>query len=148
MLNLPWNEAAALRAAQAAGAAVLALAVALVARRSGIRLGKETVIALARGLGQIVAIGLLLTLVLGGARWISAFVLLGMMLAGAVIAARRTRKHIPGIFQVTASSILIGAGVVICVMVASGVIDTAPGTLIPVESMLDRQRDEHNRAGA
>lgn len=135
MLNLLWNEAAVLRAEQAAGAALLALTVALVARRSGIRLGKETVFALARGLGQIVVVGLLLIFILGGVRWISAIVLLAMMMAGAAIAARRTR-HIPGIFQVTTSSILIGAGAVISLMVASGVIDAAPATLIPVGSML------------
>jgi putative ABC transport system permease protein len=58
-----------------------------------------------------------------------------MMLAGAVIAAQRTR-HIPGILQVTVCSILLGAGLVIGIMVGLGVIDRAPATLIPVGSIL------------
>ena len=57
------------------------------------------------------------------------------MLAGAVIAARRT-KHIPGILQVTTRSIVVGAGLVIGIMVILGVIDRTPATLIPVGSML------------
>jgi putative ABC transport system permease protein len=76
-----------------------------------------------------------LTLVLGSAQWLSAFVLLGMMLAGALIAAQRT-KDIPGVLQVTMRSILLGAGLVIGGMVGLGVIDSAPATLIPVGSIV------------
>jgi UDP-glucose/iron transport system permease protein len=83
-----------LRAAQAVGAAIFALIVAYLARRVGIRLLSEAAVALVRGISQIVVVGLLLTLVLGSAQWLSAFVLLGMMLAGALIAAQRT-KDIP-----------------------------------------------------
>jgi putative ABC transport system permease protein len=125
----------ALRAAQAIGAAIVALIVAYLARRAGIRLQRESVVALVRGISQIVIVGVLLTFVLGRAQWLSAFVLLGMMLAGAVIASQRT-KHVPGILQVTMRSILLGAGLVIGIMVGLGVIDTAPATLIPVGSML------------
>jgi len=84
-----------LRAAQAVGAAIFPLAVAYVARWAGIRLLSEAAVALVRGVGQIILVGLLLTLVLGSAQWLSAFLLLGMMLAGAFIAAQRT-KDIPG----------------------------------------------------
>jgi putative ABC transport system permease protein len=135
MLNDFLSNPIALRAAQAAGAAVFALVVAYMASRAGIRMQGQTVAALVRGIGQIVIVGLLLTFVLGSAHWLSAFVLLGMMLAGAYIASQRTR-HIPGILQVTMSSILLGAGLVIGIMAGLGVIDTAPATLIPVGSMI------------
>jgi putative ABC transport system permease protein len=135
MLNQLFPDPMALRAAQAIGAAIVALIVAYLARRAGIRLQRESVVALVRGISQIVIVGVLLTFVLGRAQWLSTFVLLGMMLAGAVIASQRT-KHVPGILQVTMRSILLGAGLVIGIMVGLGVIDTAPATLIPVGSML------------
>ena len=135
MLNQLFNDPIALRAAQAISAAIVALVVAFIARGQGIHLQREAVIALLRGISQIIVVGLLLTFILEGAQWLSAIVLLAMMLAGAVIAARRT-KHIPGILQVTTRSILVGAGLVIGIMVALGVIDRTPATLIPVGSML------------
>ena len=135
MLNQLFPDPMALRAAQAVSAAIVALMVAYLAHRAGIRMQKETAVALLRGISQIVIVGLLLTFVLGSAQWLSAFVLLGMMLAGAIIAAQRT-KHIPGILQVTMRSIILGAGLVIGVMVGLGVIDRAAATLIPVGSMI------------
>jgi putative ABC transport system permease protein len=135
MLNQLFHDPIALRAAQAAGAAVFALVVAFLARGQGIHLERETVVALARGIVQIIIVGFVLTYVLGSQQRLSGFLLLAMMVAGAVIAARRT-KHIPGVMQVTLSSILLGSGMVLAVMVALGVIDVAPTTLIPVGSML------------
>ena len=95
----------------------------------------ESVVALARGICQIVLVGLLLKFVLGGSRWLSAIVLPAMMLAAASIAAQRS-KNIPGVYQVTVGAILPGAGLVIAIMVALGVIDSGPAILIPVGSML------------
>jgi putative ABC transport system permease protein len=135
MLNLLFPDPMALRIAQAVSAAFFAVMVAYLARWAGIRMQRESVVALVRGISQIVIVGLLLTLVLGSVQWLSAFVLLGMMLAGAVIAAQRTRQ-IPGILQVTMRSILLGAGLVIGVMVCLGVIDRAPAILIPVGSLV------------
>jgi putative ABC transport system permease protein len=124
-----------LRAAQAVGAAIFALIVAYLARWAGIRLLSEAAVALVRGISQIIVVGLLLTIVLGSAQWLSAFVLLSMMLAGALIAAQRA-KDIPGVLQVTMRSILLGAGLVIGGMVGLGVIDSAPATLLPVGSIV------------
>jgi len=135
MLNPLFSDPLALRAVQAGCAALFALIVAWLASRSGIRLQRETVAALMRGSSQIVIVGLLLLLILRGAHWLSAFVLLAMMLAGAAIAAQRTRS-IPGVLRVTIRSILLGSGIVIGSMAALGVIETAPATLIPVGSML------------
>jgi putative ABC transport system permease protein len=135
MLNQFFTDPIALRAAQAIGAAILALIVALVARGYGIQMVRETIVALVRGIIQITIVGFVLIFVLGGAEWLTIIVLVAMMVAGAVIAARRA-KHIPGVLHVTLSSILLGSGVVIAVMVFLGVIDTAPGSLIPVVSMI------------
>lgn len=135
MLNHLFHDPTALLAAQTVGAAALALAVAFAASRHGIPLRREAATALSRGIGQIIVVGLLLTFVLGSAQWLTTFVLLGMMVAGAVIAARRTRR-IPGILQVTIRSVSLSAGVVIVAMIVLGVVDRAPATLIPVGSML------------
>jgi len=124
MLNQLFHDPIALRAAQAIAAAIFALVIAYLARWAGLRLQREACVALVRGISQIIVVGLLLTFVLGSAQWLSAFVLLGMMLAAAAIAAQRT-KHIPGILQVTMRSILLGAGLVIGIMVGMGVIDSA-----------------------
>lgn len=94
MLNQIFHDPLTLRAAQAISAAIFALVVAYLAGWAGIRLQRETLIALVRGIIQILIVGVLLTFVLGQAQWLSGFVLLGMMLAGAIIAAQRT-KHIP-----------------------------------------------------
>lgn len=135
MLNQIFHDPLTLRAAQAISAAIFALVVAYLAGWAGIRLQRETLIALMRGIIQIMIVGVLLTFVLGKAQWLSVFVLLGMMLAGAVIAAQRT-KHIPGILQVTMNAILLGAGLVIGITIALGILDTTAATLIPVGSML------------
>lgn len=135
MLNQFFTDPIALRAAQALGAAILALVVALIARGYGIEIVRETVVALVRGITQITIVGFVLIFVLGGAEWLTIIVLLGMMVTGALIAERRA-KQIPGVFQVTLSSILLGAGIVVAVMVLLGVIDIAPSSLIPVASMI------------
>jgi putative ABC transport system permease protein len=135
MLNQLFHDPIALRAAQALGAAIFALVVAFAARRQGIHLERETLVALARGIVQIIVVGFVLTFVLGSQQWLSGFVLLGMMVAGAVIAARRT-KHIPGVMQVTLRSILLGSGLILAATVALGIIDITPTTLIPVGSIL------------
>lgn len=135
MLNQLFNDPTALRVAQAFCAALFALIVVFIARQRGIHLEREAVVAIVRGIVQIVAIGFVLTLVLGGAQWLSIIVLMVMLVTGALIAARRT-KRIPGVLRVSLSSILLGAGTVIAVMVFLGVIDIYPATLIPVGSMI------------
>ena len=121
--------------AQAAIASALAMVVALIARWEAIHLEKDVLIALARGLVQIVAVGSILVLVFGGQFWMGLIVLAGMMVAAAWIAARRA-QGIPGAFRVSFYGISLGAGIVIALMTAVGVIDPALSSLIPVGSML------------
>src|SRR5690348_18384849 len=110
--------------AQAAVSAVVAVALALIARRRHIHVEWETVVALVRGLAQIVAVGFILVLMLKGPQWTSAFMLSAMVLAAGATSARRT-KRIPGSFAVSFWSTLIGSGSVIAVMTWAGVIDGA-----------------------
>lgn len=135
MLNHFIGEGIALGLAQAAVASLLALGVMLLAREREIYLERETIIALARGLIQIVLVGSVLALLLQGPQWTSVIVLLGMMGAAASIAARRA-QGIEGAFGVSLTGIGVGAGVVILLMTWLGVIDSAITALIPVGSML------------
>lgn len=112
-----------------------ALVVVFVARRRQIHLESETTIALVRGLGQIVTVGFLLVFLLKGPQWTSVFLLAAMMVAAGATSAKRA-KGMPNAFRVSTISIACGAGSVIAVMTALGVIDTPITSLIPVGSML------------
>jgi putative ABC transport system permease protein len=135
VLDQYFSDPLALGAAQAAVAMALALAVVLLARQQGIRLVSETVVALARGLAQVIAVGALLLLVLRGPLWASVLVLLAMVLFAAVLAVKRAGK-IPGAFQVSLVGIGAGAGLVIGSMTLLGVIEPEPSALVPVGSMI------------
>ena len=121
--------------AQAAVAALAALAMVLVARRRGIHLESDTLVALVRGLVQIVAVGSILLLLLGGPVWTSGLLLVVMIVAAGATSSRRA-KGVPGAFQVSTWAIACGAGSVIALMTWLGVIDTAITSLVPVGSML------------
>jgi putative ABC transport system permease protein len=120
---------------QALIAALLVMGVTLLARTRAIHMEREVVIALLRGLLQVVAVGSVLVWVFKGPGFISILILLGMMFAAATIAARRA-KGIAGAFQVSLYGISIGSGVVIALMTACGVIDSEMTSLIPIGSML------------
>lgn len=120
---------------QAGAAALLALAVLLLARWQAIALERETLTALARGIVQIVAVGSVLGLLLGGPDWTGVLLLLAMIVVAARIAARRA-KGLPGAFRSALVGIFLGAGTVIALMVLAGVIDPKVSTLVPVGSML------------
>ncbi|PYY07234.1 MAG: ABC transporter permease [Acidobacteria bacterium] len=121
--------------AQAAAAAMAALVVVLLARKRQIHLERETLVALLRGMVQIVALGSVLVLLLRGPRWTSFFLLAAMVFAAGATSRRRA-KGIPGAFQVSTCSIACGAGSVIVLMTWLGVLDTDVTSLIPVGSML------------
>jgi putative ABC transport system permease protein len=120
---------------QALIAAAAAMLVVLLARKRGIHLEREALIAMVRGLVQIVAVGSVLLLLLRAPRWTSGFLLAAMMIAAGATSARRA-KGMPGAFRISAWSIAFGAGSVIALMTWLGVIDTAITSLVPVGSML------------
>lgn len=135
MLRSLFPSQIALGLAQAAIAALMALAVVLLARRRNIHLESDAAIALLRGIVQIVAVGSILALLLKAPRWTSVFLLVGMVLAAGSISAKRA-KNIPGAVKVSTYSIAAGAGLVTAIMTWAGVIDTAITSLIPVGSMI------------
>jgi len=120
---------------QALIAALAAMLVVLLARKRGIHLENETLVAMVRGIIQIVAVGSILLLLLRAPRWTSGFLLTAMIIAAGATSARRA-KGMPGAFPVSAWSIALGAGSVIALMTWLGVIDTAITSLVPVGSML------------
>jgi len=135
MLKAIFHDQLQLGLAQSAAAALAAMLVVLLARRRSIHMESETLIAMIRGLLQIVAVGSVLLLLLRGPRWTSIFLLAAMIAAAGATSARRA-KNVPGAFRVSAWSIALGAGSVIAVMTWLGVIDTAITALVPVGSML------------
>jgi putative ABC transport system permease protein len=135
MLNSFFTNQLALGLAQAGIAALAALIVVLLARKQRIHLETEAIVAMLRGIVQIVAVGSILVLLLHGPRWTSVFLLAGMMVAAGTISARRA-KGMPDAFRVSTLAIACGAGSVIALMTWLGVIDTAITALVPVGSML------------
>jgi putative ABC transport system permease protein len=135
MLKLVFHNSLSLGLAQAGIAALAAMLVVLLARKRGIHLESETMVAMLRGIVQIVAVGSILLLLLRGPRWTSALLLSGMIVAAGATSARRA-KGMPDAFRVSAWAIACGAGSVIALMTWLGVIDTAITSLVPVGSML------------
>ncbi len=135
MLNHLFSNQLYLGLAQAFVTALAAMLVVLLARKRGIHLESEALIAMARGIIQIIAVGSILLLLLRAPRWTSGFLLAGMIIAAGGISGRRA-KGIPDAFRVSAVSIAFGAGSVIALMTWLGVIDTAITALVPVGSML------------
>src|SRR3954454_21630121 len=109
--------------AQAAAAVVLCLAVVFLCRRFAVHVERETVVSLARGFVQMVAVGALLATLLHGSLAIAICILLSVNIAAEVTAARRAPALIrPRLLSFYA--IATGAGVTIAVMLI-------PGTLTP-----------------
>ena len=121
--------------AQAAAAIALCLGVVVLCRRFAVHIERETVISLARGLIQMVAVGLILALLLRGSMLIGVLILLAMTVAAAVTASRRA----PGIKNpLILSFYAIGAGssVVIAILFATRTITSDIVVLVPVGSMI------------
>jgi UDP-glucose/iron transport system permease protein len=121
--------------AECAAAAMLALVVMLLALRRGVDLRKELPLAQLRGIAQIVIVGLILTAMLHGSRWLALLVLAGMVIAAASIVRKRAQR-IPRGFTLALTSMSIGAGSVLAIMIALGVVPLQITLLIPVGSMI------------
>jgi putative ABC transport system permease protein len=77
--------------AQAVGAIVLCMAVVVACRRFSVHVEREAVISIARGLVQMVLVGVVLALLLHGSLLVGVLILLAMTVAAAVTASRRAR---------------------------------------------------------
>jgi putative ABC transport system permease protein len=121
--------------AQAAGAIVLCAAVVLLCRQFAVHVERETTISLARGLVQMILVGMVLAVLLHGNLLVGAVILLAMTFAAAVTASRRAR-HIKGSLLLSFYAIAAGSGVVIAGMLATGTLTADIAVLVPVGSMI------------
>jgi putative ABC transport system permease protein len=121
--------------AQAVVVSALALAVAWLGHSRKLELRSETAVALARGLGQMLAIGLVLVWLLHGAAWWSVLALTAMCASAAAMAQRRT-KSVPGCYWLCLQAIGTGSAVVIVMMTATRVIAFRPLAMVPLGSMI------------
>jgi putative ABC transport system permease protein len=113
----------------------VALIVAWACRRQGIHLFRQTLIAILRGLIQIVLVGLVLVFLLDKPGVVSVPVLLVMITAAAVIAGRRARR-LPGAFTGAFVGILVGSSVIIAFAALIGALQFSVAEMVPVGSML------------
>jgi putative ABC transport system permease protein len=116
-------------------AALLSFCVLLLVKRRGVDLRAELPLAQLRGLAQILAVGAVLQWMLHGPQWTSALALAGMMLAAASIVRKRAAR-IPRSYTLALASIFLGAGTVLAIMAALGVIPLKVTMLVPVGSMV------------
>lgn len=138
MLKLFFHTQMSLGIAQAAFVAATTLLVAMLARRRGAQAGAEIPVALLRGLTQILLIGLILALLMRGPWWTAIPLLLVMIFIAASIVRRRVPR-LPGAYTLSLWCMGAGAGGVILVMAAAGIIDTRITMLVPVGSMIIAQ---------
>ena len=121
--------------AQAAAAIVLCLAVVFLCRWFAVHVEREAALSLARGLVQMVAVGIVLALLLHGSLLVGALILLGMTFAAAVTASRRA-GDIEGALVLSFYAIAAGSGVVIAAMLATRTLKPDIAVLVPVGSMI------------
>jgi len=122
-------------AAQAVGAIVLCLAVVGLCRRFGVHVEREAAISIARGLAQMVFVGIVLAALLHGSLLIGAVILVAMTFAAAVTASRRARG-VRDSLLLSFYAIAAGAGIVIAGMLTTGTLTTDLSVLVPVGSMI------------
>ncbi|UPK38022.1 ABC transporter permease [Bradyrhizobium sp. 186] len=121
--------------AQAVGAVGLCAAVVVLCRRHAVRVEREAAVSMARGLVQMVLVGMVLALLLHGSLLIGSLILLMMTVAAAVTAARRL-KGMDGALLLCFWAIAAGAGTVIAVMLATRALRPDISMLVPVGSMI------------
>jgi putative ABC transport system permease protein len=135
MLDHWLHSQLALGIGQALVVCVLAMLVAGLGHVRHIALGRETGLALVRGLLQMVAVGLVLVWLLKGAPWWSIPALAAMCCAAARMAQRRS-KSVPHSYLLCLRAIATGAGIVIAAMTLSRVIAYKATALVPLGSMI------------
>ncbi|MDH2347469.1 ABC transporter permease [Bradyrhizobium sp. SSUT77] len=121
--------------AQAVGAIALCAAVVALCGWQSVHVEREAAVSMARGLVQMVLVGVVLALLLHGSLLIGSLILLMMTIAAAVTAARRL-KGMDGALLLCFWSIAAGAGIIIAVMLATGSLRPDISILVPVGSMI------------
>lgn len=120
---------------QAVVVCVLALTVAWLGHLRKVELGRETAVALLRGLLQMLAIGLVLVWLLRGAAWWSVPTLAAMCAAAAWMAQSKV-DSVPHAYWLCLRAIGTGSAVVIAIMAMTHVIAYKATALVPLGSMI------------
>jgi UDP-glucose/iron transport system permease protein len=121
--------------AQAAGAIALCAAVVVLCRWHAVRVEREAAVSMARGLVQMVLVGMVLAVLLHGSLLIGSLILLMMTVAAAFTAARRLQQ-MQGALLLCFCAIAAGAGTVIAAMLATQSLRADIAILVPVGSMI------------
>jgi putative ABC transport system permease protein len=116
--------------AQAAAAIALRLGVVVLCRWFAVHVERETAVSLARGLVQMVVVGLLLALLLHASLLIGALILLALTFAAAVTASRRA-PEIKNALILSFYAIAAGSSVVIAVLLATRTVTSEIVVLVP-----------------
>lgn len=142
MLSHFFHAQLSLGLVQATIVAFTALAIAAMAERrlrqtsaTGQGIFAELALALIRGIAQILTVGFLIVILLRGPEW-TAWPLLAIMMLAAASIVRKRAHRIPRAFTLSLACLLIGAGGMIALMTALGVIRAQIIMLIPVGSMI------------
>jgi putative ABC transport system permease protein len=120
---------------QAAIVAALALLVLLLTRREGIRMQRQGLEAMVRGIVQIVLVGLVLGAMLRGP-WVVGIIALAIMIVVAAIIASRRVRDVPHAFTIALVGIAVGGASTTALMALAGVIQLQISDLVPVGSMI------------
>jgi putative ABC transport system permease protein len=121
--------------AQAVGAIILCAAVVALCRRFAVHVEREAAISIARGLVQMVFVGIVLALLVHSRLFVGGLILILMTVAAAATASRRL-GGIPNPVLLAFWAILAGSGVVIAGMLATGTLKPDIVVLVPVGSMI------------
>ena len=121
--------------AQAVGAIALCAAVVALCRWQALRVEREAAVSMARGLVQMIFVGMILALLLHGSLLVGSLILMMMTVAAAFTAARRL-QGMDGALLLCFWSIAAGAGTVIAAMLATRSLRADISILVPVGSMI------------
>jgi putative ABC transport system permease protein len=135
LLNSMGSSDVLMGLAQAAGAITLCVIVVALCGRFSVHVEREAAISIARGLVQMVLVGIVLAVLLHSNLLIGAMILLLMTLAAAVTASRRL-KDIKGSVLISFLAIAAGGGIVIAGMLVTGTLRPEIWMLVPVGSMI------------
>jgi putative ABC transport system permease protein len=120
---------------QVAAASILAAVVIALSRLRRLEMETELGVAFARGLVQIVAMGLVIGALLTVPLAWSGLILLGMV-AGATWISRQRGESLPGVTRISALAIGVGSGMVIVLMTWAGAIEATIRSLVPVGGLV------------
>jgi putative ABC transport system permease protein len=121
--------------AQAAAAITVCFAIVVLCRRFSIHVEREAALSIARALVQMVLVGLILAVLLHGPLLVGSLILILMVVAAAVTAARRLEGMAASV-RLSFWAIAAGSGVAIAVMLTTGTLKPDIAVLVPVGSMI------------